>query len=100
MTTRGHEECSGCFHRNADGECTYRGEFVEPSYWCGAWSPAWKRGLTRLLAEIVEHAHKRLRKAYQRALAADAQTFTFDGRVSLVAYAKYMLQFLDERLRP
>lgn len=41
----------------------------------------------------------RLRKAYEAAVKANADTFVFEGNVYVVGYAKYLLEYLDERLK-
>jgi hypothetical protein len=38
---------------------------------------------------------KRLRKAYNAAVASGAEQFTFEGHEVLTRYAKYMLEYLD-----
>lgn len=40
----------------------------------------------------------RLRKAYNKAREQRLETFTFDGKVWVTAYAKYALQYLDSVL--
>lgn len=40
----------------------------------------------------------RLRKAYDAAVAAGVEAFTFEGREYFVSYAKYLLEFLDQVL--
>lgn len=40
----------------------------------------------------------RLRKAYDAAVAAKQEQFNFEGNDLLVAYAKYLLEYLDSRL--
>jgi hypothetical protein len=39
-----------------------------------------------------------LRTAYDTAVEQNKESFTFDGREYLTAYAKYVLQYLDEVL--
>ena len=41
---------------------------------------------------------ERLRRSYQRALDDGESTFVFQGHELLVAYARFMLMYLDERL--
>jgi hypothetical protein len=36
-----------------------------------------------------------LREAYEKAKAAGAEVFTFEGHELLVAYTKYLLEYLD-----
>jgi hypothetical protein len=41
---------------------------------------------------------EQLRQAYENAVSKQLESFTFDGREYLTAYAKYVLQYLDEVL--
>ena len=41
----------------------------------------------------------RLRVSYTAARAAHAESFMFDGHFMLVAYAQYLLEYLDQQLR-
>lgn len=38
---------------------------------------------------------KQLRTAYKQALADEQPTFIFEGKTILVAFAKYLLEYLD-----
>lgn len=40
---------------------------------------------------------ERFRKAYQKAVADNADTFMFDGNEFVVGYAKYLIQYLDNQ---
>jgi hypothetical protein len=42
---------------------------------------------------------KRLRAAYTAATAAGQDQFDFDGHALLTAYAKYLLDYLDNQFR-
>jgi hypothetical protein len=42
----------------------------------------------------------RLRLAYDRAVAEGLEQFRFEGRDWVVAYAKYVLEYLDGQLGP
>ena len=39
-----------------------------------------------------------LRRAYDAATHANVEQFMFEGHVLLVAYAKYLLEYLDRKL--
>lgn len=41
---------------------------------------------------------ERLRKAYQAAVDAKQEVFTFEGHDLVTAYAKYLLEYLDDVL--
>ena len=41
----------------------------------------------------------RLRRAYDAAVEAKADTFVFEGNVYVTGYAKYLLEYLDGRLK-
>lgn len=41
---------------------------------------------------------ERFRKAYQKAVADQVDTFMFDGNEFVVGYAKYLIQYLDMNL--
>jgi hypothetical protein len=41
---------------------------------------------------------EQLRQAYENAVSKQLESFTFDGREYLTAYAKNVLQYLDEVL--
>ena len=40
-----------------------------------------------------------LRKAHDEAKQAGKETFTFEGKVVLVRYAHYLLEYLEDKLR-
>lgn len=41
---------------------------------------------------------RRFKEAYKKALDNNDEAFTFDGHEFVVAYAKYLIEYLDERL--
>lgn len=41
---------------------------------------------------------ERLRTAYEQAIAAKQDQFQFEGNEYLVAYARYLLEYLDQQL--
>lgn len=41
----------------------------------------------------------RFRKAYSVAVEAGADTFTFDGNVFVVGYARYLIQYLETQFK-
>lgn len=42
---------------------------------------------------------RRLRAAYNRAVEAGKEQFTFEGNELLTSYAKYLLEYLDLKFR-
>lgn len=47
------------------------------------------------MVEMTPEKTKALRKAYLAALEAGQETFDFEGNTLLVAYAKYLLEYLE-----
>ena len=54
------------------------------------------------MADIKFNEEKRdeLRKAYEDALRNKKETFMFEGREMVTAYAKYLLEYLDLEFGP
>jgi hypothetical protein len=42
---------------------------------------------------------EKFKKVYAKAVRSEAQEFSFQGQTYLVAYAKYMIEYLEVRLR-
>jgi len=48
---------------------------------------------------INQETYKKLKRAYEKAKKQNKTMFMFDGNQLLVDYAKYLLQFMEMRLR-
>lgn len=49
--------------------------------------------------QFTQDKRDALRRAYDTAVKAKHETFTFEGSELLVAYAKYLLEYLDGEFR-
>jgi hypothetical protein len=49
--------------------------------------------------EFTPEKLKKFEELYNTTIEAGEETFTFEGREVLVDYAKYMIEYLDDKLR-
>lgn len=52
------------------------------------------------MTKFTIEKREQLRKAYEEAVAMGVEAFGFEGNEYLVSYARYLLEYLDERLEP
>jgi len=48
--------------------------------------------------QITEDNYNKLKEAYNQAVKEDSEEFVFEGTTLVVAYTKYLLEFMDLEL--
>jgi len=49
--------------------------------------------------EITEEEYKDFKKLYEESVKSNAEQFTFKGRPVLTAFAKYVIEYLDGKMK-